>query len=1294
MWHPQGAPRRLIRWTRRLLLALLLPALLLAGYVQWWLLPRLDGYRADLAASLSEYLHLPVTIEGMTAVRDGWRLGLRLRGIRLHEPSRDAALAHFAQAAITFDLWRSLREWRPVLGRIRFEGVNLTLEQGPDGLPRLSGGGESAATPTVPEVGRWLFSLPRLEIVGERLALRRPDGGSLQLLHPYFQLQQVADGQRLTFAAELPAGFGDRLQLEIERRLDPAAAKDGQGTFRLRADRLDLAGWPLPLAFESGQAALEVSGEWQDWRPLRGEGQLRLHRAALKAEPRSALLKPWLARQPDGELRVAWRNRDSGWRLEGGVRFSDGKGQITVQPSFIVDRSAEGWRGQGRDWRAQDLMAWLTPWLDDAARRWLVPLEVRGELPQIDFRSAPDGADYLATLQLRDLSCQSVRKLPCFDNLTGLLELGPQSGRLKLDSRRVRVDTAGLMRAPFTLDTLAGAVIWRRSEAGIRLESDGLTAVNPDLNGRFWGSMTVPDAGEPVLDIRGDYRDVRADQAKRYLPVAVIPPEAVAWLDRALVGGRVVSGDLVFRGPPARFPFDGGEGLFETRFRVENAIVDYMPGWPRLERGRTTVTFRNRGLWVEADSGRLRDGEVEKLGVVIEDLDQVVVQVKGRAKGSGASMWRVLEDSPAGRALGEDLPALAIEGPATLDLELVLPLDARPSQIRGRVGLLDNGVTLNNSSLDLRRLRGEVRFSEKDIGARDVQARLWGQPVQIDLDLAGREGSRELRARARGRLALAELLEGPAGPLKAHVGGKSDWEAVLTVPTHRRERPNAVPAFNLNLGSNLRGTRISLPAPFAKTAAEAKPLRLSVQPAADGAKLKLGLDYGPQVRAAVELSGFPRQPRFERGELRVNAGAAKVPEEPGLAVVANLARWSPEFPVAQTGGEATRRRAAAANEANADPATGAMRVLRAVDARIEDLVIGGRSLGRVEARARRRPDGMAIECAGEALSGDITLPEQPTPQRPVTFALKRLRVGRAVEPPPDRGTGLSEVDPRALPPLALTVADLRWEDSALGRLRLNILPRPDGIRLNEVLLESDRQRIEASGEWLAGEAGHSSALKASLRGRSLGETLASFGYSGSGVERGETEAELALEWKAALPDIALERLTGTLKLRVGPGQLRDIKPGLGRLIGMLNVQNLTRRLSFDFSDLFRPGMGFDRIAGEFVFRHGNAFNDDLLIEAPAARIDIRGRTGLQARDYDQIITVVPNVGGALPVAGALAGGPAVGAAVFVAERLLQKDIEQATRYRYALKGSWDDPVIEALQRPPEQNPAKGFASDN
>ncbi len=57
-------------------------------------------------------LRAPVRVEAVSAVRDGWRLGLRLRGVKLYHPGRDAVLASFSQAVVTLNLWRSLRDWR------------------------------------------------------------------------------------------------------------------------------------------------------------------------------------------------------------------------------------------------------------------------------------------------------------------------------------------------------------------------------------------------------------------------------------------------------------------------------------------------------------------------------------------------------------------------------------------------------------------------------------------------------------------------------------------------------------------------------------------------------------------------------------------------------------------------------------------------------------------------------------------------------------------------------------------------------------------------------------------------------------------------------------------------------------------------------------------------------------------------------------------------------------------------------------------------------------------------------
>ncbi|MCB1768081.1 MAG: TIGR02099 family protein [Candidatus Competibacteraceae bacterium] len=1208
--------RRTLRWTRRLLLTLLLPLLLLAAFGQWWVLPRLNDYRDDLASALGDALHLPVRIEAVTATLDGGRLALALRGVSLDDPGRQDTLAYFKQAAITLNLWRSLQEWRPVVGRIRLEGASVTLEPGPDGLSRFFAPASVPPDENKPAlttaVAHPLFDLRQLDLVGEQVTLRRSDGFAWQLLQPYLRLQDAAGGRRLALTADLPTPPGGRLELTVER-----SPLDDQGT----AER--------------------------------------------------------------------------GWRLRGQIQAAAGATEVHSPTEFEATQTSAGWQAIVRNLRAEYLLAWAMPWLSETARQWLNPLNPRGHLPEITLSADPVAGTYQLAVALQGFSVDSTHGLPGFDNVTGRLTFTPGQGQVALNCRTVQVDTAGLLRAPIILNTLNGTVAWRRSPEGLHLDSAGLELANADLNGRFWGSVIVPDHGGPALDIQGHYHDVQVKQAWRYLPVAVIPPQGVAWLDRALVDGRVATGELIFRGPPAAFPFDRDEGLFETRFQVENAVLDYAPGWPRLERLQAEVRFRNRGLTVEARSGQLLDGRLEEATTRIADLSKVVVEVQGRAKGPGASMWQALRDSPVGRELHEDLPDLQIGGVSTLDLALTLPTDGRPGQVRGRVGLLDNDVTLPARKVALDRLRGTAHFTETSLEIRDVQALWRDAPIRLDLELA----DRELRTQIAGKLGLAALA-GPsaAAALKSQITGVSDWKAALVVPTHRREQESA---FSLELRSDLRGVAINLPAPLGKTAGESRPLRITVRPV-ERDRSVVALDYAPETQALVELAGLLDTPRFERGELRIGAGPARLPDKRGLAIVADLPRWTWAAPVDRSspgqngeGSAGCRRASGASSDADLNP----LAVVSHLEARIGQWVVAGQSFDGVTIRAHRDPQGLQVALDSEALAGQATVPDRPTPARPLNIALQRLWIQRAT----DDGNRASRVKPTAaanpcqLPPLTLTAADLRLNDQALGRLRLAITPRFNGVRLSGIELRSAQQQIDADGEWWWNGDRQASRITAEFRSPALGDTLAVFGYPESGIARGPTKARLDAEWAAGLPDFALERISGTLGFEIGPGQLLEINPGLGRMLGLFSVQNLSRRLSLDFSDLFQPGTSFDRISGEFVFKNGQARTDNLNIDAPAAQIEIRGRVGLRDRDYDQHITVTPQLGVALPVAGAIVGGPAAGAAVFVAERLLQKGIEQATQYQYRLTGSWDDPVLEPRQIPAETSPEPirhGFASDN
>src|SRR5690606_34941555 len=136
--------------------------------------------------------------------------------------------------------------------------------------------------------------------------------------------------------------------------------------------------------------------------------------------------------------------------------------------------------------------------------------------------------------------------------------------------------------------------------------------------------------------------------------------------------------------------------------------------------------------------------------------------------------------------------------------------------------------------------------------------------------------------------------------------------------------------------------------------------------------------------------------------------------------------------------------------------------------------------------------------------------------------------------------------------------------------------------------------------------------------------------------------------------------------------------GAGRLLGLLSVAALPRRLALDFSDLTDKGLSFDSVHGDFELRDGDAYTRNLLLRGPAAEIGIAGRTGLGTQDYDQTAVVTGNLGASLPVAGALAGGPAVGAALLLFSQMFKEPLKGIARGYYRITGSWENPVVERV----------------
>jgi uncharacterized protein YhdP len=77
---------------------------------------------------------------------------------------------------------------------------------------------------------------------------------------------------------------------------------------------------------------------------------------------------------------------------------------------------------------------------------------------------------------------------------------------------------------------------------------------------------------------------------------------------------------------------------------------------------------------------------------------------------------------------------------------------------------------------------------------------------------------------------------------------------------------------------------------------------------------------------------------------------------------------------------------------------------------------------------------------------------------------------------------------------------------------------------------------------------------------------------------------------------------------------------------------------------------------------------------------ITGRAGLKAKDYDQIMDVTPHIGGTLMIGGAIVGGPVGAAAGAVLQKVFKKALNDVSRVRYSVTGSWDKPIITEIAK--------------
>ncbi|MCX7033436.1 MAG: YhdP family protein [Arenimonas sp.] len=1263
--------RRRIRHARRIvgygLLVVLILAAAAVGVVNQ-MLPLVERNPQKVASWLTERVGQPVTF---THARAEWtRRGPRftLDGLRIGEGER---LLDIGRAELLVAVYSGFLPGAQ-LTELKVRELSLALEQGEDRRWRMVG------LPFQPLPG--VDPLDTLEALGElqveraRLVVRSP-AFRHELSLPRVDLRLRVSGDTLKAGLQAwakPTGTPMTAVVDLDRRT-------WSGELWAGGEALKLDDWSSLLA-DTG-LVVAGSGNVDLWARIDAQRIMDVRSRAELAPLALGARKPWRT-LPDGsldsppvaferaDLLARWQVDDNGWQLHAPQLHFHESGRR--EP-----RSFDGlWLAGGKRFALQaprmDLaparaLATLSPSVPAGLREWLLEAAPDGELDNVRI----DGQDgtWAGSARLKAVGWLPYGSRPGVQGLAGSAAFDQSGGVFKLGSGPVRFDWPSF-RQPLHV-RVGGTLGWWRSGGLWTVGASGLRIRGDDFGVLARAELLFQGPGrKPRLDLAAEVDPTTVQAAKKFWVVGKMPPATIDWLDNALKEGTVELGRAALGGELADWPFREGQGRFDARARVVQTTVDFNREWPVAEAMDMDVAFDGPGMTL-AGTGMILGNRVGRVEGGVPDFRDPRLLLDIDTAGRGETLQALMLASPLRARYEEHLLNASIRGPATVALQLDLPLAARLGgrRIEGTIDLADAALSDPRWGIAFTQVNGRTRFSDQGFAAEGLEVLFEGAPGRFDLAVGeAYTGSAALAARASlaGRFPPQVLLarHEPLLWLGPWLQGSSDWRLSLDVP--QGAAGAAAPPARLDVQSDLVGTAITLPAPLGKDAGTPMPLSLQAPLPLGKGEIALALDE------LMRLRGRMGADNAMAGLIQFGAGVeAPMPAE-GLVVLGasdtlDAAGWI-------------------AFAAKGDGTGG----LRAVDLRVARLDLLGSNFPDTRLRLQRQADQTQVQLTGPSIEGTVRIPAKLA--LGVQGQFDRIHWPEAPPaPPPVAGAEVIALpdeeapgqDPAALPPLKFSVKDLRLGAMALGQAELQSTPVPQGMRVDRFTTRARRMQLTASGEWLrAGEGRSRSRFDVDFSARSLGELLAAFGLVGM-VEDGEIKGKLQGSWPGSPGAFKLARFEGRLRADVGEGQLLEVEPGGGgRVLGLISLAEIPRRLSLDFSDFFQKGFGFNTMGGEFVFADGRATTDLLAINGPAAEIRVSGSTDLRLQQYDQRIEVLPKTGGALPVIGALAGGP-VGAAVgAVAQAVLQKPLKQAGRTVYRISGPWKEPTIEVIEKGP------------
>ncbi|MGP2424009.1 AsmA2 domain-containing protein YhdP [Yersinia sp. 2538 StPb PI] len=1258
-------------------------ALLVSGLRM--MLPLINDYRLQIVAKVQSISGIPLEVGFMQGSWEPFGPTLELRDIRAKLPKAEWQVQ---RVTLALDVWQSLLHWRWQFRDMTFYQLQLDLNTTLDMQQNSSRNLEASNLTDI-----FLRQLDHFDLRNSRVSFLTPSGPRAELEIPQLTWLNSRNRHRAEGQISLSTINGQHGVVQVRMDLHDNQGILNNGMVYMQADKIDLKPWisrwlhtntGLDNAEFSLAAWLSIkSGTIYSGNVLLSEGQAN-----------------WTVAGKSHQLAVddfvlEGRRQGSGWQVDAPeLRLkTDGqawpKGHLSAlwlpeNTQFIGPDQSQELRIRAANIqleRVGPLLPTLSLFTPELMNRW-ADLRPQGNIDALALDipiSQPEKTRFQA--KWHNISWQQWDLLPGVNNFAGALSGSAARGRLDINLKDSLLPYGDMFRAPLEVSQASGTVNWQIDDKGWELWSDQLDVRAKSLWGNGSFHYQQPDIGQPWLKILTGIRLYDAADAWRYFPEPLMGKKLADYLTEALQGGQVDNATLIYNGNPHDFPYKHKEGQFQVYVPLRNATFQFQPDWPALENLAIDLNFLNEGLWMDAPHAMLGKVTGSNISAIIPDYLKEKLYVDAEVVGEGRDIHDYFTETPLHDSVAETLEELQVGGKVSGRLHLDIPLEEdRITHASGEVTLNNNSLLVKPLQSQLENISGKFRFNDGNLDSDTLSANWFGQPLTVDFTTQEQPKNFLVNVGLRGDWLPAKLPGVPADVAKL-LSGSANWQGKVAVQLPKNGKPD----YKIDLTADLKKVSSHLPSPLDKTSGQALPMHVQVVG---------GLEAFTLSGSAGSNNTFNSQWLLQKEQVELaraiwQSDSKKVPplpEDKGLVLKLPaldgeswLALLAPEFTSVSTPFSASVPAKIKGNKSNVILPT-------RLTLQTPQLLVGGQAWHQLTLLVEPLLTGTHVTAKGQEVDGSLLMAEHGpwhadidylyyNPQWTTHEAQDPLAQAALQEP-----QTASKISFRDWPALQLRCKSCWILGQNVGRINADLTPKGSVLALTNGLIEAGNGRAKVSGQWQQDSNGDKTALNIALSGPKIDETISFFGLT-TPIKDASFDINADVNWRGVPWQPQINTLNGTLKSRLGRGQLSDLGGGrAGQLLRLVSFDALLRKLQLDFSDTFSRDFAFDSIRGTANIKNGVMHTNDLVVDGLAADIAMSGNVDLVKRQIAMEAVITPEISATVGVATAFAINPVVGAAVFAASKILGPLWSKVSLIRYQITGSLDQPTIHEVLR--------------